>query len=168
MIVICDIDGTLSDMEARRTLLLNDPIDWVEFSRRAFQDPPIVETVETIRALKQRTHRIIIFTGRDESARELTVKWLEQHHIPYNDLCMREEGDDRPNWQIKKEWLSKYSPSSVLVALDDDPQVIRMYRQKGVPAWLVSPDTNRQRFQAFIDQVDQRHLASLSHTNILD
>lgn len=75
-VVFCDVDGTL--------------VEQIEFQQ--VMDgviPPVLPGVKEKLALWHcQGKKIILTTGRPECLRELTVKTLAQHGIPYNMLLM--------------------------------------------------------------------------------
>lgn len=137
MIVISDIDGCLADITNRLSLLRQTPIDWAAVNNKIPFDRPVRGTIEILRALAARGHIINLFTGRAETTRGATEQWLNTWKIPYNELVMRPDDDQSPNYALKREWVRKYSPGRVLFILDDSPAAITLYRQMGFLAMQV-------------------------------
>jgi len=42
----------------------------------------------SLKKLKEKGYHIILFTSRISAEREVTVKWLKKHDIPYDELVM--------------------------------------------------------------------------------
>lgn len=82
--------------------------------------------------------RFVILTGRNETAREATATWLADR-IYFDRLIMRDPSDWRPAAEYKTAMLDeKVLPYfDVILALDDDPDVIAAYRERGLVAWQV-------------------------------
>ena len=53
-------------------------------------------------------YKLIILTGRDETCREATEKWLEDMCVFQDKLIMRPAGDSRPGDEIKKYLFDTY------------------------------------------------------------
>ena len=86
---------------------------------------------------------IIVFSGRSSVCRDLTIAWLKQHNIKYQDLFMRPAVDQQPDDLLKSELYyahvyGKYNPIGVI---DDRPKVCRMWRNLGLTVFQVgNPD----------------------------
>jgi hypothetical protein len=103
--VIVDIDGTLAVRTGDRS-----PIDW----HRVGEDepnPPVVELVQILAA--SRRHRLILMSGRDESCRWQTEMWLNAQGVPFNELYMRPEKDNRNDSIVKEELYRKRKRGAV-------------------------------------------------------
>src|SRR6266571_7817844 len=91
--IIVDIDGTLAEKGNR------NPFDYTTVD----QDTLIVPVVETVKALAKYGYKILIFSGREDSCFEMTLRWLKKHQIPCDILRMRKTGDNRKDSIVKKE-----------------------------------------------------------------
>lgn len=136
MDVIFDIDGTLADVEHRRHFVTTKPKNWRAFSQAMVNDEPIWPTVHIFGALINQGHRIILASGREEPYRGITREWLINigQLGEYERLYMRKTGDYRKDDIVKEEILDKiiedeYNPFMVF---DDRPQVVRMWRRRGL------------------------------------
>lgn len=120
--IIVDIDGTLALKGDR------DPFDWQSVGNDQV-NTPIKWLVQSF----VRSHiKIILFSGRDESCRELTEHWLGGHGIPYDELYMRPAGDHRKDTIVKREMYDKHIAGihEVVFVLDDRDQVVKMWREE--------------------------------------
>lgn len=129
---ICDVDGTLAHMAER------SPYD----EDRVFEDTPnyalthIFDAIDIFRDPATRDHtkytHIILLSGRKEGARKATERWLEHWSIPYDQLIMRADGDNRKDWVIKRELYEEHIKGkyNVLGVFDDRPQVVDMWRRE--------------------------------------
>lgn len=145
---ICDIDGTLADVEHRRHFVSTKPRNWPAFWAAADGDTPIVPVVETVKALMFAGHRMVLSSGRQEQERAQTSAWLLKHcgiHVfndrvdaimfkPQVEMFMRHTGDNRPDYVVKEEMLEfmhrrGYNPA---LAIDDRQQVVDMWRKNGI------------------------------------
>lgn len=130
--VLVDIDGTLAIRTGDRS-----PFDW---SRVGEDDPnpPVIELVQIIRAAGQ--HRIILMSGRDESCRTQTEMWLDAQQVPFDELYMRPEKDNRKDSIVKEELYRKHVDGRYDVAfiVDDRNQVVAMWRSLGLSCFQVA------------------------------
>ena len=141
--IICDIDGTLADCERRRELAqLNDgTFDWeVFFNDTLVGKDKLIREVETVaRSLYGSGYEVFLFTGRPEKLRETTLKWLHTHHITYfHRLLMREDGDFRPDHEIKLEMVESLKDWKILCVMDDRKSVVDMWRKIGLTCFQVA------------------------------
>ncbi len=140
MIVITDLDGTLSDAEHRVHLIERKPKNWDAFFRASRDDEPIWPVIRVIQALKVAGHEIHVITGRSDSTRADTIAWFEKYEVPFDRLLMRDDGDFTPDDKLKRDWFLKdYKPEEVLLVLDDRAKVVRMWRELGLVCLQVAP-----------------------------
>jgi len=159
MRVIFDLDGTLANIEHRVHLITNEDSkdnDWDKFYRLCTDDKPIVPLIDLCSKMVEDAGFFVeIWTGRSDSVRKSTIKWLEHHAIRVNDhpehpdyppehriqknfyyaiLRMRQDGDYRPDHEIKEEWLSEPSATGLQPALvfEDRSSVVNMWRKHGI------------------------------------
>ena len=142
--IIVDIDGTIARIDSRT------PYDyWCTDT----DDPN-----QTIIDLVNRTPRgtaVLIVTGRhlyryatgsgksfrpECDTQALTVSWLERHKVQYDDLFMRNVGDERDDYIIKGEIYDSFIEPfyKVLFVLDDRKRVVDMWRGKGLQCLQVA------------------------------
>lgn len=129
MAIICDIDGTLALKSDR------SPFDWKRVKEDKVNTP-----VEDVLFTYERQAEIILLSGRDEVCRRETEEWLDEHGIGYKSLHMRKEGDNRPDYIVKKELFDanvkgKYR---VLFVMDDRNQVVNLWRGMGLTCFQVA------------------------------
>jgi predicted kinase len=134
-VVICDIDGTVADMNGVR-----GPFDLTKVSG----DLPKEEIINIVRLL-EKEYKVIFFSGREDSCYVDTYHWLEDHlylELPI-ELHMRPSGDYRPDSIVKYEMFEQHIRGNYNVAavIDDRLQVVRMWHKLGVPVFRVGdPD----------------------------
>lgn len=129
--IIVDIDGTLAHMTDR------SPYDYTKVSTDVVD--PIVAGI--VRKYAQRDpntdfpdNYIIIVSGRMGPICEAeTRQWLQDNHIPYDELYMRQV-DQIPDTDVKKEIYDKYIKPryNVRFVLDDRDRVVKMWRELGL------------------------------------
>lgn len=125
--VIFDIDGTLARNVSR------GPFDW----SRVMED----ELKKEIAALymfcnkhkfQHKTPKVIVCSGRDAVCRSKTVAWLAYYGLTFDELFMRAENDNRPDFEIKQEFWEEISAKhNVLFMVDDRQQVVDHARRLG-------------------------------------
>jgi len=129
--VIVDVDGTLA-LHVSRTAF--------EYEK-CLEDAPNPRVVEIIKMLKG-TYEIVVCSGREgtEQCYGDTVVWLSRHGITHSAFFIRPEGDMRKDSVIKREILERdilprWNP---VLVIDDRDQVVRMWRDAGLPCWQVA------------------------------
>lgn len=143
-VVIVDLDGTLALNQHRYHLIdkkLGKP-NWEKYFLACDKDLLNIPVAESIKALRGSGYKIHIFSARGKIAYETTMKWLEKHSIPFDQLTMREVGDFTPDEELKQSWLlSKYPNYSrdILCVFDDRDKVVEMWRSLGLSCFQVAP-----------------------------
>jgi predicted kinase len=122
--VIFDIDGTIA-LKGDRGYF-----DW----NKVDVDHYIEVVGEHIEFHKSKGRTIILLSGREDTARNKTMDWLDFHDIPYHFLFMRNEGDYRKDSIIKKEIYENNIKGiyNVHCVYDDRLQVIDMWYNLGL------------------------------------
>lgn len=122
--VIVDCDGTICLMGKR------DVFDW----HLVQNDDPNEVVIEQIHFHKSKGREIILVTGRDESARENTLYWLDYYKVPFDQLIMRPKNDFRKDTVVKKEIYFNYIKDkfNVIAVYDDRKSVIKMFGELGL------------------------------------
>ena len=130
--VIVDIDGTLALHNGR------SPYD-LHLCGNDLPNPPVITAVEHARAGGA---RIIFCSGREDSARADTEKWLDLHvdRTPEEPLLMRSAEDKRRDSIVKRELFDAHIRDRYDVAyvLDDRNQVVQMWRSLGLTVLQVA------------------------------
>jgi predicted kinase len=131
---IVDIDGTLAHNNGGRS--------YYDMTRVG-EDDVDVAVRDVVNALHQ-SHHIVLLSGRDETARAETVKWLDANFVSYDALHMRADGDGRRDDVIKPELFDRHIRDrfNVLGVIDDRPSVCRAWRMKGVKTFQVGDPAN--------------------------
>lgn len=129
-VIICDIDGTLAKTNGR------SPFD----ETKVKQDLPVQEVIQILSVYKQSVMTdIVLFSGRHETCRADTERWLKEHNVVYDRLYMRGAEDNRPDYIIKKELYEEHinGKFNVLFVLDDRNQVVDLWRSLGLKCFQV-------------------------------
>lgn len=131
--VVCDLDGTLAIHTDRGPFDLD----------KCYQDDVNYSVLDCLHIMRRSGYKIIFVSGREDSCREQTKKWLNDK-CELSDSCyllyMRETGDNRKDSIIKEEIynrdiLPEYYVSFVL---DDRQQVVDALREMGLQVWQVA------------------------------
>ena len=131
MIICCDIDGVLADV--REYVVKYLPHDWKTFFSHT-PDAAIVPAMRTMIRAMHLSSELYFVTGRPESNREQTVRWLAEEvmysvYFSYSTrLLMRPNNDSRLTCEIKMEWFRELRPDLVI---DDDPAVVKAATKAG-------------------------------------
>lgn len=147
--ILVDLDGTLADTTHRRCLIdkgREGGPDWRAYSLACLDDPPIAEMVWLVGALDDGTTSIVIMSGRDEAARQLTKDWLNAHGVGYHRLLMRAAGDRTRNVDLKLRWIEELAAEGyrIVYAIDDFPAVLAAIEERWqVPTLLAWSDGRR-------------------------
>lgn len=119
--IICDLDGTLALLDGR------DPFDQARCEQDRCNEP-VAEILRTT------AHAVVIVSGRFDTVRPETERWLARHRIPYAALLMRTAGDRRDDAVVKRELFEAHIRERwhPVLVFDDRPKVIRMWRSLGL------------------------------------
>ena len=133
---LLDIDGTIAHMNGKR-----GAFDWkqVGVDDVCLSLKPVVQAINHF-AEPGNTNsvKLIVVSGRDGVCRPETLKWLSDNGIDYDELHMRIEKDQRPDWQIKEEiWRELAKKYNILALFDDRLQVVRRARALGLKVFNV-------------------------------
>jgi len=145
-IIVCDLDGTLCNVEHRRHYVrrpAGEKKDWAGFFRDIPKDPVNQWCADLLRGMSDQ-FGIVYCSGRDDNQRKMTVEWLEKHKLDsfYDpvfekevkaELYMRNRHDSRQDSIVKEiildfELLTRYEPQFMI---DDRKQVVDMWRRRG-------------------------------------
>lgn len=151
-VVVCDLDGTLADIEKRRHFVQGEK-KWKEFFEAIPTDTLRSEVLAQVKKVAlENDAKIILVSARPENYRRITTEWLVSNGIclverpghgvwnvdpkdrmPYELLIMRNSNDTRPDTEVKSEIVDKYlSKLNIVAWFDDRPSVIRTIREKGI------------------------------------
>jgi hypothetical protein len=156
-VILCDLDGTLADVNHRLHYIKNDDgtlkpyaeRDWDSFNKACVNDTPNEDVVAILKALVSGWgahgcymcgavgRRVYILSGRNDVVRAETVQWLEKHvheDWDYDELLVMRKADDRrPDTEVKLDMVRELdlTPDDVLCVLDDRQCVVDMWRENG-------------------------------------
>ena len=132
-VVICDLDGTLFDIDHRLYLLHEKR--WDEFYAACVDDTPNEWCVELMLAMQNRGYPIVFLSGRNEQVRTETFQQIHNLglRVGLHDLIMRprDNRQSAPDWK-RRAFDKHLGATEVLFAVDDDARVAEMLRGKGI------------------------------------
>jgi predicted kinase len=119
--IICDIDGTLA---------INNDRDIYDYSK-CDEDNINNPVANAVKAMHNQGYKIIITSGRPESAREKTHLWLKNNNIEYCEMFMRKDNDYRKDSVVKKELYDENIKGKYFInnVFDDRDQVVNLWRK---------------------------------------
>jgi tRNA uridine 5-carbamoylmethylation protein Kti12 len=124
--VICDLDGTLCNIE-HRTHFVEDVNnkDWHHFFEAMSDDIPNQNVIDILSKEKDSCN-IVFVSGRPDDYKQKTIDWLRKYlPFEYQTLIMRHAGDHRPDNEVKTDIANTYfKKENIKVVIDDRPNVI--------------------------------------------
>lgn len=122
--LLVDIDGTLAHNDGHR-----GHFEWDKVGDDSY-DPYIGDIVRTYADKVD----IIIMSGRKKICMEDTKKWLRGFGVPYTNVFMRENDDNRPDEIVKEEMYKNFVEPKwdIHFVLDDRDKVVKMWRNLGL------------------------------------
>lgn len=137
--VIADLDGTLVDVSSIKHLVEGEDRHFHAFHAASKDCPPRPEVVDAVRAAHAAGRAVLVVTSREFIWRDLTLDWLQQHDVPYDQLVMRIVGDYRPDHVVKAEMLDTLEADgfAVLEAWEDSDDIVELWRSRGVTVHVV-------------------------------
>lgn len=147
MIIIVDIDGTIADARHRLTKAGVKPewehrdkmqqwLDALQDPGDMFMDPPVPNMMALLTRLGSGKSHFFYVTGRQESLRDVTKRWLTHYNFPIGILHMRPHGDWRKAGEFKKSVLediiSKFGNLGIAIDDDHDGTTEPVYRELGL------------------------------------
>ena len=156
-IIICDIDGTIANIDHRRPHVIGKKKDFKTFYAKQSEDTLIETTVVVLEALTIRDgYKLLFVSGRPEKYRKVTEDWLRDKLISFEKkeivehrgeklqgrrlflrpigLLMRPDDDNRSDAIVKEEiYLNQIKPRyKVFMVFDDRNKVVDMWRKHGL------------------------------------
>jgi hypothetical protein len=136
--VVLDLDGVISDATHRQTYLRRDPKDWRGFFTAAVDDP-VIDSGRALAGSVATDHTVVILTARPAYVADDTERWLVHHAVRHDLLITRPTSDRRSSPDYKRDEIVELTRAGydVKLAIDDDIEIVRMYREQGVFAMYV-------------------------------
>lgn len=119
---IFDIDGTLAHHGLRNVYDMS----------KVDEDKPFNHIIGVAKALHASGMTIILCSGREEKARNLTIKWMNKYGIEFSELHFRPNKDNRKDYIVKEEmWRDLIKRYYIVQMFDDRDQVVNHARSLG-------------------------------------
>lgn len=132
---IWDIDGTLLDIHHRVHLILGEKPDYMAFRAASDKDVAFGPAAITYLGLLQFIKPILV-TARPVAEYDETAAQINRMVGPFDRLLMREPRHGNcDSVALKLQWLQQLRESmnyDPIIAFDDHPGVVKMYRENGV------------------------------------
>ena len=143
--VIFDMDGTLANVSSIRHYLRK----WDESKGRSIKDfnafhaesvnvPPHFHVVNAAQVAHMLGHAVLVVTARRHMWRNHTAWWLAMHDVPSDMLMMRNDNDNRQDYEVKRDMLATIRKAyNVIHAWDDNPSIVRLWSEHDIPVSVV-------------------------------
>lgn len=131
--ILVDVDGTIAHNDGIR--------DDYDYSDRVMMDAPDPSVIKAVQIAHNAGISIIIMSGRKNICRDDTISWMNNHNVPYDDIHMRADDDNRPDWIVKDELVREHIQNRyhVIWCYDDRNQVVDHHRKMGYQVFQVAP-----------------------------
>lgn len=139
MIIAMDLDGTLTneDVGSLPQATYNDK-DYINLFLENCTPANGIEVLDDYGIVP------LIITGRDNSRRELTTQWLNNHGIKFKALIMAPHNYYLENGQIEFTWekysqlkLNQHRNHDIDMAFDDKLCAVKILNEHGILTFLV-------------------------------
>lgn len=135
--IIVDVDGTLVDVSGLREWVTGKNKNYDRFHELAEFAPPIQWVIDHVNRRWTEGWIIVLLTARNDKHLDSTRRWLDKFSVEYDELYMRKDGDFRPDYEVKKEFLEQIRASrprhDIVYAIDDNPNVIALWKEELIP-----------------------------------
>lgn len=142
--IIWDLDNTLIDVtsilkyaDVRHPESLGAP-NYDLYHKFSVDCPPRADVLAQYRMKLSEGFIPLVVTARQAQYLRPTSKWLLKHGVYPREIHFRENGDTRPDMEIKAEILDRLLDHYDIVgAWDDNPHVIKYWESRGIPVTVV-------------------------------
>jgi predicted kinase len=135
--ILVDIDGTAANIDHRLYFVDKKDgkkADWKSFFDNIHLDTPNQWCREIVNSMRDK-NLIVFCSGRPDSLKPQTKKWLEDNKFFYDYLMMRPRADHRDDKLVKEIILDfeiKTRFANIKFAIDDRARVVDMWRSRGI------------------------------------
>lgn len=141
MAVICDLDGTLCNVDHRLHHFKDGKKNWKGFFEGIKDDEVNPWCRDILNGLHKQDYIIVYASGRPDDYRKVTEEWLKLNNLEGSFLFMRNRHDSRKDSITKEiildfEILTRFKP---LFIIDDRQQVVDMWRKRGYTCLQCAP-----------------------------
>ena len=143
--VIFDMDGTLANVSSIRHYLRRydesksrNIKDFNAFHAESVNVPAHSHVVNAAQMAHMLGHAVLIVTARRHMWRNHTAWWLAMHDVPSDMLMMRNDNDNRQDYEVKRDMLATIRKAyNVIHAWDDNPSIVRLWNEHDIPVSVV-------------------------------
>jgi phosphoglycolate phosphatase-like HAD superfamily hydrolase len=137
--VIADLDGTLCDVTDILHHVEGEQRDFAAFHAASAGCPPHADVADAVRTAHDAGKAVLVVTSREFIWRDLTLDWLVEHEIPYDELVMRVVGDYRADHVVKAEMLDQLEADgwAIAEAWEDSADIIELWESRGITVHAV-------------------------------
>lgn len=141
-IIVSDLDGTIS-LDTHRNHHLNKPDgtrDWDTYFSLCAADEPNEPIIHLLNMYRDRNYLIYILSGRSETMKEVTMRWLHVYRVPCDLIMMRPEKCREQDNFLKLQWVEDLGiKEKIHLVLEDRTRVVEAWRQCGFTCLQVAP-----------------------------
>ena len=132
---IFDMDGTMCDVSGIRHYVTGETRNFHKFHTESVNCPTNPEVVEAAKRAHSEGRAVLIVTAREFRFAFHTMFYLSGAGVEYEQMYMRRTNDFRKDYEVKKEILDliRADGYNVVRAWDDNPNVIRLWEEEGIP-----------------------------------
>lgn len=138
--IVFDMDGTLADVSVLvEKYLWGRDRNFHQFHTDSEFSPAHQWVVDAARKAAEDGYAVVVLTARQAVYVGPTKRWLIANGVPANALFMRGHDDFRPDYEAKKDIVADIERAgyNIVHAYDDNPQVLRLWAELGVPTTIV-------------------------------
>lgn len=135
--MIFDMDGTLADVRSIAHHFqhdLEEDKDYDAYHLESVQVPVVDWVAAAARQAHKDGYKVLILTARKIKYLEYTKAFLTKHNIEYDMLFMREDDDNRPDHEYKRDGLlyTRDFGYEIERAYEDNPEIIALWESEGI------------------------------------
>ena len=134
--IICDIDGTLANVEHRRHFVEDKKnADWDAFNAEMGKDTINEWCKELLKIFYANGYEVLLVSGRPFEYTYETIFWLDKNEVQYSELFLREKKNDhRKDTIVKTEIYNNKIKGNydILFVVDDRASVVANWRDLGL------------------------------------
>lgn len=134
-VVLCDIDGTIANLDHRLHYVKGETKDWKSFFAEIHNDTVRQDVARQLVDLYNQGKTIIFMSARPDNYKEETLKWLSDNYLSFAyTLIMRNASDKRPDTEVKRDMMESFFPDREVIhtIFDDRPSIIRLWQEMGL------------------------------------
>lgn len=143
-VVICDIDGTLANLDHRLNYIQGDVKDYDTFYERSKFDTVFTDIADAVNKLASEDYTILMLSGRPEKWGRLTDAWLRTNRaamgadVHFHHLFMRPSSENRADHLAKGTMMQTLfekglRKEAIKLVIDDRESVCNVWREMGLP-----------------------------------